>query len=158
MKLILSTVSMTIVGLCIYSFKRMSSVVEELLSFVYLNFNDFSIISHNLVSKGWSFMKLILSINNHSVMLHVNIMSWTSVVKELLPFDCLYINEFVHSEPSPSNECVDVMIYLTINIYCNVWCFVGKFYLKCELLPLICFYIDGFRLDTTKITDHGKNT
>ena len=52
---------MTIVLCCMYSFIRLSSVVEELFSFVCLNFNFPSSV-HNLVSNGWNFMKLILSI------------------------------------------------------------------------------------------------
>ena len=44
-------------------------------------------------------MKLVLVIYDHSVMMHVHFMRKSSVVVELLPFDSLNINEFVHSEP-----------------------------------------------------------
>ena len=50
---------MTIVLWGMYSFVRMSSVVKELLPFVCL-IQYFSVLSHNLVSDGWKFMKLIL--------------------------------------------------------------------------------------------------
>ena len=64
---------------------RFSSVVEELLSFVCLNFNDFSVLSHNLISSGWNFMKLILSIYDHSLMmihvkLHEEVISCREVI------------------------------------------------------------------------------
>ena len=56
------------------SFIRVSSVIEELLPFDYLNFNDFfSILSHNYVTKGWNFMKLILNIYEHVVVMHVKV-------------------------------------------------------------------------------------
>ena len=31
------------------------------------NYNDFSILSHKVVSNGWNFMKLTLNINGHGV-------------------------------------------------------------------------------------------
>ena len=50
----------------------MSIVIEELLPFGYLNVNAFfSILGHNLVSNRWNFIKLIPSIYDHSVIMHV---------------------------------------------------------------------------------------
>ena len=48
-----------------------SSVIEELLPFDCLNFNVFSVFSHNFVTNGWNFMKLILNIYDHGVVMHV---------------------------------------------------------------------------------------
>ena len=46
----------------------MSSIIEELLPFDCLLFNDFfSVLSHNFVSNGLNFMQLILSIHDHGV-------------------------------------------------------------------------------------------
>ena len=49
----------------------MFSVIEELLPFDWLNFNDFSVVSHNFGSNGWIFMKLLLSIYDHGVVMHM---------------------------------------------------------------------------------------
>ena len=49
-----------------------SSVTEELLPIDCLNFNDFSsVLSHNFVTKGLNFMRLILSIYDLIVVVHV---------------------------------------------------------------------------------------
>ena len=47
-------------------FHQFASVIEELLSFDCLNFNDFSDLNHNFVSNGRNFMKLILNIYDHA--------------------------------------------------------------------------------------------
>ena len=44
-------------------------------------------------------MKLILGIYDHGVIMHVNFCEDFISFKEVLPFDCLNINEFVHSKP-----------------------------------------------------------
>ena len=76
-----------------YSSMRMSSVVEELLYFDCLNIKNLYIQSHNLVANGWNFMQLKLSINDHSMMMHVKFHEDSaSGVEELLPLDCLIIN------------------------------------------------------------------
>ena len=46
-------------------------VIEELLPFDCLHFNIFSILIHNLVTNGWIFMKLILSIYNYGVVIYI---------------------------------------------------------------------------------------
>ena len=75
----------------------MSLVVEELMSFVYLNFNVFPVLSHNLVSDWWNREKI--NSEYFSEMMHVKFMSMSSGVEELLSFDRLSINKLVHSEP-----------------------------------------------------------
>ena len=50
----------------------MSSVIKELGCFDCLNFNDFSALSHNFVSNGCYFMKLILNIYDHGVVMRAN--------------------------------------------------------------------------------------
>ena len=49
----------------------MSSVIKELLPFDCLNFNDFSVLSHNFVSNGRNFMKLIFYIYDHTAVMHL---------------------------------------------------------------------------------------
>ena len=49
----------------------MSSVMEVLLPFDCLNFSDFSILSQNLVSNGWNFIKLIPGIYVQCVIMQV---------------------------------------------------------------------------------------
>ena len=48
-------------------------VIEELLFFDCLNFNDFSVLSHIFVTNEWDFMKLILNIYDHGVVMQVKI-------------------------------------------------------------------------------------
>ena len=62
---------MAIVWLCMRSLIRVSSVIEEMLPFDCLNFKIFFVLSHNFVSNGWTFMKLILNINDHDMAMHV---------------------------------------------------------------------------------------
>ena len=53
-------------------FHQMFIVIEELLPFDYLNFNDFfSVIIHNFGSNGWIFLKLLLSIYDHGLVMHM---------------------------------------------------------------------------------------
>ena len=51
----------------------------------------FSVLSHKIASNQRIFMKLILSIYDHSVMMHVK---FYEDVEKLLPFECLNMNEF----------------------------------------------------------------
>ena len=52
-------------------FVQVQIAIEKLVAFDCLHFNDFfSVLSHNLVSNGWNFMKLILSIYDHGVVMH----------------------------------------------------------------------------------------
>ena len=46
-------------------------MVKELLPFGFQNVNEFSVLSHKLANNGRNFLKLILSIYDHSVMMHV---------------------------------------------------------------------------------------
>ena len=46
-------------------------MVKELLPSGFQNVNEFSVLSHKLASNGRNFLKLILSIYDHSVMMHV---------------------------------------------------------------------------------------
>ena len=52
-------------------FYRVPLVIAELLPFDCLNFNDFSVLSHYLVTYGWNFMKRILNKYHHIKALHV---------------------------------------------------------------------------------------
>ena len=54
-----------------YNLMRLLLVEWQLLPFVCLNFN-YSALSHNLVSNGRNFVKLILSIYDHNVILHMD--------------------------------------------------------------------------------------
>ena len=49
----------------------MSSAIEELLTFDCLNFNDFFPRQPYFVRNGWNFMKLILNIYDHGVVMLV---------------------------------------------------------------------------------------
>ena len=49
----------------------MSSVIKELSPLECLQYNYFFVLSHNLVSNGWNFMRLILSIYDHGVVMHL---------------------------------------------------------------------------------------
>ena len=75
----------------------MSSVIAELLPYDCQNFNVFSVLSHNLETHEWNFLKLILNIYDHSVvmnvMFHLNVVGY----RELLPFDCLNFSDFPSS-------------------------------------------------------------
>ena len=44
-------------------------------------------------------MVLILNIYNHSEVMHVKFIRVSSVIAELLPFDCLNFNYFFHPQP-----------------------------------------------------------
>ena len=73
----------------------MSWVMEEFLPFGFQNVNEFfSVFSHKLASNGRTSMKLILSIYDQSVMMHVKLRKMSLDVEKLLPFECLNINEF----------------------------------------------------------------
>ena len=48
-----------------------SPVMKELLPFDCLILVNLSVLNHNLVSNGWNFMELILSIYDHCVIMHV---------------------------------------------------------------------------------------
>ena len=77
-----------------------STIIEELLPFDCLHFIFFSVRSHELASNRRNFMKLTLSIYDHSVMMHVKFhedVIWCRGVI-ILPFVRLNINGFVHSE------------------------------------------------------------
>ena len=52
-------------------FYLVSSVKAELLPFDCLNFNDFSILSHSLVTNGLNFMILLLNVYDKCVVIHV---------------------------------------------------------------------------------------
>ena len=53
----------------------MSSVIEAILPFNCVNFNDLSVLSHYFVSNGWIFKKLILNIYiyDNGLVMHVNV-------------------------------------------------------------------------------------
>ena len=77
-----------------------ASVIEELLPFDCQNVNDFSNLNHNLVpTNGWNFMKLIMNTYDHDVVMHVKFFMVSSVIEELLSFDCLNVNGFSPSSP-----------------------------------------------------------
>ena len=49
----------------------------------------------NLVpTNGWNFMKLILNSYDHDVVMHVKFFMVSSIIEELLSFDCLDVNGF----------------------------------------------------------------
>ena len=93
----------------------MSSVIEELPKFQ----RFFSVLSHNFATNGWNLIKLILNIYDHCVVMHVKfyqgilniydhgvvmhggggVTSVSSVIEEILPFDCLNFNNFSRPQP-----------------------------------------------------------
>ena len=48
---------------------------------------------HNLVTNGRNFIKLVLNIFDHGLVMHVSFVRMSLVIEELLSFDCLYDNE-----------------------------------------------------------------
>ena len=44
-------------------------------------------------------MKRILNISDNSVIMQVKFIGMSSVIEELLPFDCINLNDFFHPEP-----------------------------------------------------------
>ena len=59
--------------------------------------------------------KPILSICDHSVMMHVKLREeLINCIDELLPFDCLNFDEVVHSEPQLSNQWMEFLAIYTI--------------------------------------------
>ena len=58
--------------LCKRRFIGVSTAIAELLPFDWLNFNEFfPVLSHSYVTDRWNFMKLILNIYYHDVVMHV---------------------------------------------------------------------------------------
>ena len=55
-----------------------------------------SVQSHNLVTNGWKFMRLILNIYDCGVVMHKDVFKKT---EELLPFDNLNVNELFCPQP-----------------------------------------------------------
>ena len=48
-----------------------ATCIEKLMPFACLNFNDFSVVSHYLVSNGWNLMRLIFYIYHQSEVMHL---------------------------------------------------------------------------------------
>ena len=44
-------------------------------------------------------MKLILNIYDHGVAMHMKFLRVSSVIEELLPFNCQNFNDFFHPQP-----------------------------------------------------------
>ena len=49
---------------------------------------SFSTISHNFVSNGWNFMKLVLSIYDHDVFIHMKFCQGILNTRGVMAFDC----------------------------------------------------------------------
>ena len=64
------------------------------------------------------------------------------VMEELLPFDCLNFS--------------DIFRLHFLQVCGGVFEALSKFFLKHELLSLVCLYFREFRLDTAKLTNLGK--
>ena len=45
---------------------------KGVIAFDCQNFNDFTIVNHNVITNGWNFKKLILNIYVYSVAMHLN--------------------------------------------------------------------------------------
>ena len=59
----------------------------------------FSILSPNYVTNEWNFRKLILNIYDHGEVMHMSFIWASSIIAELLPFDCLIFNDFFRPQP-----------------------------------------------------------
>ena len=67
-----------------------------LIAFISMNL---SIHSHNLVTNRWNFMKLIVIIYRQCHDCRYSDATIVSDIQELMPFDCIYFNELVPTEP-----------------------------------------------------------